>query len=92
MVNYIKQNVFNSPINILKSQINYDNNKTVTNFAYVEIEKPRIYIYNTHQGETYSKTACGFVIEFVDIILLKKFFFTVRKVIHNFSHTFFSIH
>ena len=55
IIYYIKQNVFNSPINILKSQITYNNNKTITNFAYVEIEKPKIYIYNSHQGETYSK-------------------------------------
>jgi len=54
-IKYIKQNIFNSPINILKSQIKYDNKKTITNFAYVEIENPKIYIYNTHQGETYSK-------------------------------------
>lgn len=52
---YIKQNIFNSPINILKSQINYKTDKTITNFAYVEIEKPKIYIFNSHQGETYSK-------------------------------------
>lgn len=52
---FINKNIFNSPINILKSQIAYDNNKTITNFAYVEIEKPKIYIYNSHQGETYSK-------------------------------------
>lgn len=55
IIYYIKQNIFNSPINILKSQINYTNNKAVTNFAYVEIKKPKIYIYNSHQGETYSK-------------------------------------
>ena len=55
LIKYIDENIFNSPINILKSQINYNTDKTITNFAYVEIEKPKIYIYNSHQGETYSK-------------------------------------
>ena len=55
LIKYIDENIFNSPINILKSQINYNTDKAITNFAYVEIEKPKIYIYNSHQGETYSK-------------------------------------
>lgn len=55
VIKYVDDKIFNSPINILKSQLNYEKDKIITNFAYVETEKPIIYIYNSHQGETYSK-------------------------------------
>lgn len=53
--NYIKEKTFNSPVNILKSELNYSTNeKEVINFMYAETKSPRMYIYNSHQGETYS--------------------------------------
>ena len=57
---YVKDNIFNSPINMLKNQLNNNKNskqETMLSFLYVknEIKKdPLIYIYNSHQGETYS--------------------------------------
>lgn len=53
--NYIKENIFNEPINLLKNELKINNNKEIISFTYVESEKPRIYIYNSHQGEEYSK-------------------------------------
>ena len=52
----IKSNIFNSPVNLLKSELNYYNDeKETTKFTYVETKLPSIYIYNSHQGETYSR-------------------------------------
>ena len=57
---YINKNVFNSPTYFLKTQLNFENNnKTDKNtesvdFLYVEHNLPQVYIYNSHQGETYS--------------------------------------
>ena len=54
---YIKDNIFNSPINILKTELRQEDKKSnneVISFTYVENEVPLIYIYNSHQGETYS--------------------------------------
>lgn len=52
----IDAKIFNSPIFLLESQLEYQkDSEIITEFAYVEVEKPRVYIYNSHQGETYSK-------------------------------------
>lgn len=54
---YITENIFNSPVNLLKNQLNYDNqkeNNVQTQFLYAENDIPRVYIYNSHQGENYS--------------------------------------
>ena len=53
--NYLKSNLFNSPVNMLKSELKYTGNeKEVISFMYGEAATPSIYIYNSHQGETYS--------------------------------------
>jgi len=52
-INYINKNTFNSPVFFLKSELNYENSNNHIDFAYIEVDKPRIYIYNSHQGETY---------------------------------------
>lgn len=56
IVDYIDNNIFNSPIYFLESQLDYKNtNKDdVNSFNYVAVSKPKIYIYNSHQGEKYS--------------------------------------
>ena len=58
LYNYFKNNIFNSPINLLKKELNYNtenpNNDNIISFSYVENEQPLVYIYNSHQGETYS--------------------------------------
>lgn len=52
---YIKENIFNTPVNLLKNQLNYNTEKKeVISFMYGEAKKNRVYIYNSHQGETYS--------------------------------------
>ena len=52
---YIKDKLFNSPVNILKTQLRYNlEEKEVTSFMYNETKEPTIYIYNSHQGEKYS--------------------------------------
>ena len=53
---YLDQKIFNSPTNLLKDQLVYeeDNSKLIS-FLYVENKTPLIYIYNSHQGETYSR-------------------------------------
>ena len=51
----LKNKIFNSPINILKTELKYDKKeKKVTTFIYNEVEEPIVYIYNSHQGERYS--------------------------------------
>lgn len=52
---YLKNKIFNTPINILKTELKYDRKKKeVTTFIYNEVEEPIVYIYNSHQGERYS--------------------------------------
>ena len=52
---YLRNNVFNSPTNLLKNQLNYEEEtKGMISFSYGENTIPIIYIYNSHQGETYS--------------------------------------
>ena len=52
---YLKKNIFNSPTNMLKNELNYEiQKKEVVSFSYVENKLPLVYIYNSHQGETYS--------------------------------------
>lgn len=55
-INYINKNIFNNPVYFLKSELDYESKKEIISFAYVEVEKPKIYIYNSHQGEMYAKT------------------------------------
>ena len=55
VINYIDKNIFNSPVYLLESELNYKkSNSNTTYFAYVEVDKPMVYIYNSHQGENYS--------------------------------------
>lgn len=54
--NYLSKNFFNSPVNILKSELNYEViQNEPTNFMYAEVKEPLVYIYNSHQGETYNQ-------------------------------------
>ena len=53
---YLKENIINSPVNLLKSQLNVKTlEKQTVSFMYSEPKQPLIYIYNSHQGETYSQ-------------------------------------
>lgn len=57
IINYIDNNIFNSPIFFLENELNYkrkENNKEVIKLKNEIKTEPRIYIYNSHQGETYS--------------------------------------
>lgn len=57
----VNNDIFNSPENILKSQIMYTKNSSNTNntisvnFNYAKNDPVDVYIYNSHQGENYSK-------------------------------------
>ena len=64
---YVSKNIFNSPTNILKSQLIYksdssveisdnieDENKSSDVALVVQDNNPIVYIYNSHQGETYN--------------------------------------
>ena len=52
---YIKKNLFNSPINLLKTELKVETEQRENiSFMYGESPKPTIYIYNSHQGEAYS--------------------------------------
>ena len=55
IITYIDKNIFNSPINLLKLEFVFDKEKKESvYFAYAKVDKPAIYIYNSHQGEAYS--------------------------------------
>ena len=54
LYNYIKDNTFNNPINLLKNELKYEK-KEIISFVYGESNEPLVYIYNSHQGETYSR-------------------------------------
>lgn len=55
VIRYIDTDIFNSPVNILKSQIYSDTKKiNSTTFLHKNNELPIVYIYNSHQGENYS--------------------------------------
>ena len=55
IINYIDKNIFNMPVYFLESELNFKtNNKETITLAYTKVDKPRIYIYNSHQSETYS--------------------------------------
>lgn len=55
IINYIDNNIFNSPLFILENELNYKNKEATPVSIKLETkEEPRIYIYNSHQGETYS--------------------------------------
>ena len=52
---YLKNNIFNTPINLLKSELKYEGKKEdVLISALEQKEEPLVYIYNSHQAETYS--------------------------------------
>ena len=53
--NYISENIFNSPTTLLKTELKYEEEKSIekVEFMYGENELPRVYIYNSHQGENY---------------------------------------
>lgn len=54
---YVKNNLFNNPVTLLKLQLKSSNkkeNKKQVNLIYQKNELPLIYIYNSHQGEEYS--------------------------------------
>lgn len=53
LYNTINKNIFNNPVNILHTNINNSDTIVVSNISYVE-NTPKIYIYNSHQGERYS--------------------------------------
>lgn len=56
LYSYIKENIFNSPINLLKSELKInDKEQEVITFMYGESKDPLVYIYNSHQGEEYSR-------------------------------------
>lgn len=56
ILNYIDNNIINSPVNLLKTELKVEQTKKETvSFIYNETTKPLIYIYNSHQGETYSR-------------------------------------
>lgn len=55
LYNHLKEKIFNSPTNLLKAEFTQETEeKELVSFLYVEKEEPIIYIYNSHQGETYS--------------------------------------
>ena len=54
LYNYIKDNTFNNPIHLLKNELKYEK-KEIISFVYGENKEPLVYIYNSHQGETYSR-------------------------------------
>ena len=50
----INKKVFNTPVNILHTSISNENKVVlVSNISYID-NKPKVYIYNSHQGEKYS--------------------------------------
>lgn len=53
LYSYLKENLFNSPVNLLKNELKI-NTKENIEFVFVQKTSPKIYIYNSHQGETYS--------------------------------------
>lgn len=55
LYNYISENIFNSPVSILKNELGYKplEEKEKLDFIYKANDSPRIYIYNSHQGEEY---------------------------------------
>ena len=55
LYNYTKEKIFNTPSNLLKSQLKHNFiKKEEVSLSYIERKDPIIYIYNSHQGETYS--------------------------------------
>ena len=54
LYSHIKEKYFNSPVNLLKNELKINNAEEKIEFMYSENDSPRIYIYNSHQGEKYS--------------------------------------
>ena len=54
LYSHIKENLFNSPVNLLKNELKVSDREEKIEFMYAENDSPRIYIYNSHQGEKYS--------------------------------------
>ena len=48
----VNKNIFNNPVNILHANIG-NNTVLVSNISYID-NKPKVYIYNSHQGELYN--------------------------------------
>ena len=48
----INKNIFNNPVNILHTNVS-NNTVLLANALYID-NKPKVYIYNSHQGEKYS--------------------------------------
>ena len=53
--NVFNKNIMNNPVNILRISNNKNNTLYASNILYVE-NKPKVYIYNTHQSELYVNT------------------------------------
>ncbi|MBQ2946771.1 MAG: stage II sporulation protein P [Bacilli bacterium] len=54
LYSHIKENFFNSPVNLLKNELKMSEKEEKIEFMYAETSNPTIYIYNSHQGEKYS--------------------------------------
>ena len=54
LYSHIKENLFNSPVNLLKNELKVNETEEKVEFMYAETTSPRIYIYNSHQSEQYS--------------------------------------
>ena len=54
LYSHIKENLFNSPVNLLKNELKVNDKEEKIEFMYAENDSPKIYIYNSHQGEKYS--------------------------------------
>ncbi len=59
LTDYINKNIFNSPLFFLKNELKSTNSTSDDNlnasFSYVKNDLPLVYIYNSHQMETYTK-------------------------------------
>ena len=52
--NNINKNVFNNPVNILHANLKSKRSVVLVNNVLYSENNPKIYIYNSHQGEKYS--------------------------------------
>ena len=54
LLDKLNNNLFNNPVYILQNQLKYNKEESTAIFAYTKVDKPKIYIYNSHQNEEYS--------------------------------------
>ena len=54
LYSHIKEKLFNSPVDLLKNELKINDKEEKIEFMYTETKSPKIYIYNSHQGEKYS--------------------------------------